>query len=402
MLLRTIRPLLVIVLAVLAAIGIAAPASAATGGGSLTGRVIDSAGTPVPGFAVRLTTADSETADRHTYSAKTDASGAFSFTDVVADRYLLLDDEPAWVEADPSWATVTVPAGGAVTAPTAVVLRAATVRGRLVSSVDGSPIPGEAVSASGPSATTGADGTFSITVRPGAVTVRSGDRFWFDAAHSTYVAEGGVSDLGTIALDPAGLVTTSFLGRSGRAIGNAYQSAVVDGCRVTNQQASACPGVDLHATVSSLQLRPGRHTIRYEVRSPVTSAVRRITRAVDVQAGTETALPRVVVPVVDPARRAVVEKATYRRGHAVVIRVTEGSYLDGARPRLPVTIRVSGRVVKPVSAEWRTRANGVPVLVATLPARLSAHASLKARVIVHGSTVYSGQTSAVTTLTRTH
>lgn len=400
MTLRRIRPLLVGLLTVLAVVGAAVPASAATGTGAVTGRVIDSAGAGVPGFAITIATADSQAADRHLYSARTDASGVFAFSGVVADHYFLFDDEPTWFPADAGWGTVTVTTGTTTATPTATVLKAATVRGRLVSSADGQPIAGQAVSASGPSATTEATGAFAVVVKPGTVAIRAGQRFWFDAVRTTIVAEGAVSDLGTIALDPAGLVSTGILGRSGRAIGNAYQSAVVDGCRVTNIRPSTCPGVVTYATIGTLQLRPGNHTIRYEVRSPVTAAVRSVVRTVDVQAGQETALPQVVIPIVDPSRRAVVEAGTYRRGHPVVIRVRGGAYVDGAKPRLGVSIRVSGHVVRPTAVRWRTRAGGIDVLVATLPARLSKRATLKARVIVHGKGVYAGQTSAATRLVR--
>lgn len=399
--LRRVRPLLVVVLAVLATIGVAAPASAATGTGSVTGRVVDSSGTPVPGFAVRLTTVAEEGPNHHS-TVTTDASGDFVFTDVVPDRYALFDEEDAWFESSDDWRDLVVAAGATVHEPTMTVLRAATVTGTVVSSVDRSPIAGQTVSAGGPSATTAADGSFSIAFEPGTVEVRTGQRFWFDTVRTLTLPEGATADLGEIALDPAGIVQTGFFSRSGRAIDPSTLSAVVDGCRVTNLQISTCPGVDLYATVGSLQLRPGLHTVRYEVRSSVTGTVRHVTRTVDVTAGQETPQPRVVFPVLDPRTRAVVEAGTYRRGHQVVVRVREGSFVDGSAPRLPVTIRVSGHVVKPTSLRWRTRTSGSRVLVATLPARWSTHASLKVRVVVHGTAGCAGQTSAVTKLVRAH
>jgi hypothetical protein len=395
----------VILFTALATIGFAAPASAATASaptatGSVTGHIVDSAGAPVPNFSVILATG--ETTDTyHAYRATTDASGAFTVTDVLPASYQLLDEEPDWFEAGNGWASVRVPAGAAVTVPAETAIRAATVSGKVVSSVDGSPLPGQVGFGNGPSATTDTKGMFTIAVRPGIVTIHTaGQRFWSTAERTVDLAEGATTDLGVIALDPLGLATTTFTSRSHRAIEHRYESAVVDGRRVSNAHPSTCPDIEVCSTVDSLRLEPGRHTIRYEVRSPVTAAVRHVTRSVEVAAGQETAVPTFVVPILDPATRAVVERATYTRGRAVVIRVVESTYVDGEQPRLPVTIRVSGHVVKPTSTRWTTRHDGVHVLVATLPSSLSKHATLEARVIVHGTSAYTGQTSAATRLTR--
>lgn len=401
MLLRRIRPLLVILFAVLAAIGVAAPASAATPSGTVTGRIVDSSAAAIPAFGVKLATEGPDGGYR-SYTATTDASGTFTFSDVAPAHYVLLNDEAAWRDADPNWgASVDVSAGATVTVPTEVMLRAATVHGRLISSADGSPLAGKNVYAAGPSATTDVNGNFTIVLKPGTVTVSNGvDEFWFTAKRTTFVAEGAGHDFGTIALDPAGIVTTSIVSKSGRAIGTQYRSAVVDGCSGADLEKSACPGAELYATATSLQLKPGQHSIRYEVRNPVTAAVRQVTRTVQVTAGQVTALPKFIVPVVDPATRAAVEPATYKRGHAIVIEIREGAYIDGSKPHLSTTIRVSGHVIRPTSLAWKARANGTDVLVATLPKSLSAHKSLKARVIVHGTSVYAGQTSAAITLKR--
>jgi len=402
MLLRTIRPLLAALITALAVVGVVAPASAATGDGTVTGRIVDSAGAGVPSITLMLATGGSS-APEHPYRAftvETDASGAFAFTGIRPGAYVFLEDEPGWVPAD-AWRSVIVRSGASVRLGSRTVLRAATVRGRLVSAADGSPVVDQQVFAGGPSERTDADGAFALTVRPGAVTVRTSSRFWFPTTRTTEVAEGAGADLGTVALDPAGLVEAGFAGRSGRWISATDVAAVVDGCRVTSGRPSACAGVEVYATAGSLQLRPGAHTVRYEVRSPVTGAVRRVTRSVEVQAGVRVGIGQVVFPVVDPARRAAVQRTTYRRGHAVVLRVFEGAWLDGAQPRLRVTIRVSGHVVKPTSTRWTTRANGDRVLVATLPKRLSTRASLKARVVVHGDAVHAGQTSPATRLVRT-
>lgn len=402
MLVRGFKPIVVGLIAVGTVVGASAPAHAEVPTGGVTGHIVDSSGHGVANFAVKLVTGSPDPDDDnpyHAYSATTDSSGTFTVAQVAPAQYSLLDEESGWFEANHGWASVKVSAGVTAT-PTAVAIKAATVSGTVVSSSDGTPIAGQTVSADGPTATTDTTGKFTIEVFPGRVTLSAKSRFWIDAGHTAAFAEGSTSNIGTIALDPAGIITTALVSKSGRPIGSAYQSAVVDGCRVDNVHPSTCAGVDTWAEVGSLQLSAGQHTVRYEVRSPSTSIVRHVTRSVTVSAGVETSIPDVVFTTVDPVKRPVVEKTTYRHGRAVVLKIVEGTYVDGAKPRLPVTIRFSRHTVSPTKTRWITTAAGTSVLIATMPTKWSTHASLNVHVTVHGNSIYAAATSAGTKVTR--
>jgi len=410
MVLRRIVLALAAVLAIVAGTVAAVPASAATGAGSVAGHVMTSDGAPAVGVAIVLGTGHSDEPN-HTYRVTTDASGDYDVSGVAPDAYavVLPSDSPWVVDDHPS---VSVPPGTAVTAPTLTVRRPAIVRGTAVSAIDGSPIAGLPVGSSSASldgsgssgggafTRTAADGSFALVGRPGTVRVYTGSSDWFSAQRTLTAGEGAEADTGTIALDPAGLVATGIYGRSGHPIENDWQSAVVDGCRVRNgYTATPCPAAVAYATVQSLQLAPGRHSIRYEVRNPVSSVVRHVSREVDVVQGRTTALGALVVRA-DPAQVAKVHASRYRRGHRVSVVVDAAAYVDGARPHLRTTFRVSGHAVAPVSVVWRKGVTGKTVLVATLPKRWSARRSLTVRAVVHGTHAYAGFTTRSQKLVR--
>jgi hypothetical protein len=408
---RSIAAALAAVLAIAAGAASAAPASAEPRTGIVDGHVVTGDGAPAAGVTLVLGTGHSDEPN-HTYRVTTDAAGEYTVSGVASDLYaLVLPSDSPWILA--AYRSVSVAPGASVTAPTVTVLRPATVHGSVVSAVDGSPVAGVLVGSStsrpaepgitdgGPTTRTASDGSFTVVGRPGTVHLVAGSQDWFSAERVLTVGDGAEATADPIALEPAAIVTTVVRGRSGRAIDPEWQTAVVDGCRVRTATPSHCPRAVAWASVDALQVAPGKHTIRYEVRNPVSSIVRHVTRTVVATPSATTALAPVVVRV-DPSRLARVHRSSYRRGHRVTVTVDPGTYLDGARPHLRTTFRVNGHAVTPTSVRWRTARGAADVLVATLPERWSTRKTLTVQAVAHGTHAYAGRTSRSQKLVRAH
>lgn len=424
--LRSTRRLLVALAAIVTTAGAgvltAAPAMAGTSTGTVTGHVLRTDGSPAAGVPMTLVTSmvqeyPEDPVDRshvHTYTVSTDASGDYTVPEAQPGVYTVaVAPSSVWMMADYGGSVTVTP--GAVAAPAVTAVRLATVRGTVTASEDGSPIGGAAIGgyamtspyrlppSNDASVLSVGDGGFTMHIAPGRfqMQVEATDRF--STTRTVTVGEGEDTDLGPVRLDPSGTVTTTVVSRGGHAINSAYQAVIVDGCRITSIYTSTCPGAALTSTVktTSLQLAPGAHTIRYEVRSPVSSTRRHVTRSVVVKQGRAITLAPFVVRA-DPASAWRVEKGTYRRGHAVTVHVDAPTYVDGTRQHLRTTFLVNGHTVVPTSTAWRAPHPGwLKVLVAKLPAKWSTHTTLSVKAVVHGTTAYAGQTTAAAALTRT-
>lgn len=424
MAIRSTRRLLAALAAVITAAGAgllaADPAMAGTSTGTVTGHVVTTDGSPAADVPISLTTTvvheypedPVDLSHVHTYSVSTDAAGDYTVPDAQQGRYTVtVAPSSVWTIQGFSGSVTVVP--GVATAPTTTAVRLATIHGTVAATEDGAQLGGAAVSAYSLSSTYQAssndgnvlsvgDGGFTIHVPPGSIHLQIDASDRFSVSRTLTVAEDGTVDLGTVDLDPSGEVVTRILGRSGHPIQDLSQSAVVDGCRIDAGLVGTCPGVrDPEGPgMTRLQFAPGTHTIRYEVRNPVSTIVRHVTRTVVVTAGRTTTLSPVVVRA-DPFSAGTVRAGTYSRGHAVVVRVAAPSYIDGTRPRLRTTFLVAGHAVSPTSVSWRKTAAGAQkVLVATLPVRWSTRATLSVRAVTHGTAAYAGVTTKAVTLTR--
>src|SRR5829696_4935560 len=91
---QNLRGAVVSLLALVLAIGCAAPAAAQNGVGALEGTVVDSAGEPVAG--ARLSLVNSQQASFG--ATETDARGAFRFASVAPGNYVLVVVKPGFAE----------------------------------------------------------------------------------------------------------------------------------------------------------------------------------------------------------------------------------------------------------------------------------------------------------------
>jgi hypothetical protein len=423
--LRSPRRLLVALAAIVTTAGAgvltAAPAMAGTSTGTVTGHVVTTSGSPAAGVPITLTTTvvqeyPEDQVDRshvHVYTASTDAAGDWTVPDAQQGVYTMtVAPSSVWTVMDWGRSVTVVP--GASSAPTITAVRLATIRGTIDATEDGSPIGGAAVSGWSSSSygqptsndakvLSVGDGGFAVHVAPGTFHMQVDATDRFSTTRTVTVAEGEDTDLGSVGLDPSGTVTTSIVSGSGHTVYFSYENVVVDGCRITAIYTSTCPRALLTNSLkaTTLQLAPGAHTIRYEVRAPLTSTVRHTTRSVVVKQGETTTLAPFVVRA-DPTSLARVHPGTYRRGHAVTVRVDAAYYVDSTRPHLRTTFLVDGHAVTPTSTTWRApKKNWPKVLVATLPAKWSTRKTLSIKAVAHGTTAYVGQTSKAVTLTRT-
>lgn len=395
---------------------VAEPAVAGPTTGTVTGHVVMTDGSPAVGVPITFETNSSqyESDDPidpthvYRYTVVTDASGDYSLTDAQDGAYDVTIAPSAVWGADDHARRGTVTAGTTSTAPTLTAVHLSTLHGTVVSSEDGAPLGRAAVRLADPrfllntDVLTAADGTFTIRVAPGPVEVEVAASDRFAATRTPTVGEGEEVDLGPIALAPSGTAVTRVLSGSRHRIRESAQSAMVDGCLLDPGAVLSCPGAAIGPGygVTVLQLAPGRHTVRYEVRNPFTSVVRHVTRSVVVRHGQDVTVAPVVVRV-DPAGIGRVRSGTYRRGHAVVVRVDVAGYVDDQHPHLRTTFRVNGHAVTPISTSWRAPERGASkILIAKLPSKWSTRTSLSVTAVVHGTAAYAGQVTPATRLTR--
>lgn len=393
------RLLLAAVTAALAFIGsglAAAPASAATGAGTITGHLSTAAGGPAGGVPVVAFT-NPDLMPRHAYRTTTDVAGDYRIAAAAGTYEVGVPAGDTWVRRGLDDVVLRSGATGA-TSP-ATVVRVVTVHGILVSATSGAPVAGATVSAIGSAdAMSGSDGFFTLFVDPRAMSMGAQADGWFAVQRPLRSVAGGETDLCTVAVDPAGWVDS----RAGHRIDSERVGDVVDGCRIrrtSDEAAHACRDVEYWGA-SGLKLSPGRHTVRFEVWNPVTTRTRHVSRRVVVRQGelTDAGMVRVVA---DPAGRARVRATTYRAGRQIRVVLVPFFTTDRRFPHLRVTLRVNGHAVTVSSGRWRVAPNRTRTrFVATLPARWSHRADLRVQAVVHGTAQYSGQVTTTTVLRR--
>lgn len=193
--------------------------------GSVQGKIINAeTGEALAGYTVSLTGVTSDT-------TVTDASGAFRFDAMVSGLYQVELSAAGFggftssVVIDAATKNVNL---GTVALNPVVTQSTVTVQGIVTRQATGEPLSGVTVTANGLTATTGSDGTYSITdVPPGVVTL-SASRYYY--AGSTSVAE--VEAGSTIVFSPS-LAYSYQAPRITGTITDAATGAAIQGAKIT-------------------------------------------------------------------------------------------------------------------------------------------------------------------------
>jgi hypothetical protein len=291
------------------------------------------------------------------------------------------------------------------------------MRGVIVSTVDGSPIRGASALAalhlsSGAIqvhvAATRADGTFALReLEPGRYAVAADKRGWQGRAGAPALAAVLAASATTLphplTLTPVGYVHLTFRSLAGRPLAARYVSLSVDGCaaapalgrsRICGVRGTNDVSADRGLAQREYVLAPGTHRLRVLVRSPLDGTVRILKRTVHVRGGDAyTTTLRTLRFRADPVTRARIVRVTERADAGVTVSVRLPSYTDGAAPRLRTTLRIGGVPVAGTTVRYVRSGTGATIARVTIPAE-RASAAGRLRAVVHGTAAYAAATSA--------